>query len=270
MRRIFKILFAMAGAVCICSCILLFQFYRIYQESAEEYAALAGEAVMLKKPAEEKAEPADQMSAEAPPLLAVDFEALRSVNEEICAWIDFPGQEASYPVVQGADNEYYLNHTFRRTESLCGGIFADCRNEGILTDDNTIIYGHNMRNGSMFGFLKKYLEEAHYQKYPYFDLYLPDTVYRCRILACCRVPADWDYFPISFDDDEGKNAFVERMRAECGYETVDAAVFAGAAVNTAGDTVSGGPLVMLSTCTGRGHTHRLVVLARADMGEDKK
>lgn len=248
MRRIFRILSVLSGMIFVGSLVLLFWFHSVYQESRTEYAELAKEAVQRKKiqnPAEEKAEP-----EEVPPLLSVNFEELKAQNEEVCAWIDFPGQEKSYPVVQSDNNEYYLNHSVRRTKNVCGSIFADSRNSGIFTDENTILYGHNMRNDSMFGFLSDYLEEEHWKTYPYFDMYLPDQTYRCRILACLRVRADWSNFPTQFEDSADRTAFVQIMKKSCPYQTIEQ------------DSIER-PLMMLSTCTGRGHTHRLVVLAEA-------
>lgn len=262
MRRMFKLFSILFGVIFAGSLMLLFWFHSVYQESKEEYADLAREAVQVRKrqdPAKEQAEP-----EEVPPLLSVNFEELKTQNEEVCAWIDFPGQEKSYPVVQTDNNEYYLNHSFRRGQSICGSIFADSRNSGILTDDNTILYGHNMRNDSMFGFLSDYLKEEHWKEYPYFDLYLPETTYRCRIFACLRVKADWSNFPIQFEREEaeGENLdplasssrereeFIQRMKQSCPYPTME-------------QDSEERPLIMLSTCTGRGHTHRLVVLAEA-------
>ena len=249
MKRIFKVLSVLAGLLCVGCLVLLFQFHRTYKKSSEEYAGIANEAVRIKNiqnPTEEKAEP-----EEVPPLLSVDFEALQAINGEVYAWIDFPGQERSYPVVQSENNEYYLNHTFKGYENLCGSIFADCRNSGIFTDSNTVLYGHNMRNLSMFGFLRKYQEEEYYKAYPYFDIYLSESTYRCRILACCKVAADWSNFPTQFADEEERKEFIGKMMDSCAYETI------------APDAENERPLVMLSTCTGRGHTYRLILLAEA-------
>ncbi len=245
MKRIFKVLSVLACLVCIGCLVLLFQFHRTYRESSEEYAGLANEVVQVKNLAE-KAEP-----KEVPPLLSVDFEELQAINEEVCAWIDFPGQDRSYPVAQAEDNEYYLNHTFKKNSNIGGSIFADARNSHILTDDNTVFYGHNMRNLSMFGFLRKYQEEEHYKAYPYFDIYMPDSTYRCRILACCKVAADWSNFPTQFEDNAERTDFVKKMKASCVYETTEL------------DSEMERPLVMLTTCTGRGYNYRLIVLAEA-------
>lgn len=249
MKRIFKLLSVLAGLVCLVSLAALFQFRKTYQKSEQEYAEVAQEAVQVKQiqnPAEGfEAEP------EVPPLLSVDFEKLKAQNNEICAWIDFPGQNKSYPVVQSDNNEYYLNHSFRGAENSCGSIFADCRNQGILEDANTVLYGHNMRNLSMFGFLRNYQKEEHFKRYPYFDLYLPDGTYRCRLLACRRVEADWSNFPIQFESEAARNSFLAEMQRYSPYRMNEP------------DKEEERPLVMLSTCIGRGHTHRLVVLAEA-------
>lgn len=251
MKRIFKVLAVLAGLICIGSLVMLLKINRTYEESNEEYQELAYEAVQVKNLTEQ----AEQ--EEVPPLLSVDFEDLQSINEEVCAWIDFPGQERSYPVVHGEDNEYYLNRTFRKNPNSGGSIFADARNEQVMGDDNTVLYGHNMRNLSMFGFLRKYQEEAHYQAFPYFDIYLPETIYRCQILSCCKVAADWNNFPTQFETEEERASFIRKMKNSCAYETSEV------------DSTQERPLVMLTTCTGQGYDYRLVVLAEAYVLEEQ-
>ena len=75
---------------------------------------------------------------------------LKSTNESIVGWIEVPGTSISYPIVQGDDNSWYLYHTISGQSNPSGAIFLDYRNNSDFTDRHSLIYGHNMRDGSMF------------------------------------------------------------------------------------------------------------------------
>ena len=92
----------------------------------------------------------------------VDFEKLKNINNEVVGVIKVNGTNIEYPVVKHSDNEFYLNHSFDKTENGAGWIFADYRDSLDGTDRNTIIYGHNRRDGKMFGTLKNVLKEEWY------------------------------------------------------------------------------------------------------------
>ena len=89
----------------------------------------------------------------------IDFEKLKQINDESVAYLKVNGTNIEYPVVKHSDNSYYLNHSFDKTENGAGWIFSDYRNSFDGTDKNLIIYGHNRRDGSMFGSLKNILTE---------------------------------------------------------------------------------------------------------------
>ena len=106
--------------------------------------------------------------------MPVDFEALRKVNPDIIGWIVIPGMEISYPIVQGEDNDYYLKHTFDKAENASGCIFVEVENSPDFSDNNTFVYGHNMKNKSMFAKLNRYQEEDTFRKNPEFVIYTPE------------------------------------------------------------------------------------------------
>lgn len=81
-------------------------------------------------------------------------------------WILIPNTVISYPLLQGEDNQYYLNHTWKKWTSAVGAIFMDSQNNPNLTDFNTIVYGHRMNNGSMFASLKNYKKQSYWQAHP--------------------------------------------------------------------------------------------------------
>ncbi len=90
---------------------------------------------------------------------ASKFEELYKINPDLVGILSIPSLNLLYPVVQGADNEKYLNITFEGKKNPAGCLFMDCQNNNTFMDDNTYIYGHNMKDGSMFGSLKKMTRE---------------------------------------------------------------------------------------------------------------
>ena len=92
----------------------------------------------------------------------IDFAKLKQKNSDAIAWIKVNGTDIDFPVVKGTDNSYYLTHNFDKEKNKAGWIFADYRNKFDGTDKNIIIYGHNMKNGSMFASLKDVIKEEWY------------------------------------------------------------------------------------------------------------
>lgn len=92
----------------------------------------------------------------------IDFVKLKQKNSDAIAWIKVNGTDIDFPVVKGTDNSYYLTHNFDKEKNKAGWIFADYRNKFDGTDKNIIIYGHNMKNGSMFASLKDVIKEEWY------------------------------------------------------------------------------------------------------------
>ena len=92
----------------------------------------------------------------------IDFAKLKQKNSDAIAWIKVNGTDIDFPVVKGTDNSYYLTHNFDKEKNKAGWIFADYRNKFDGTDKNIIIYGHNMKNGSMLASLKDVIKEEWY------------------------------------------------------------------------------------------------------------
>lgn len=94
----------------------------------------------------------------------IDFDNLKEKNKDAIAFLKVNGTNVEYVVVKGNDNKYYLNHSFDGKYNIAGWIFADYKNKFDGTDKNIVVYGHNRRDGSMFGSLKKALKEEWYKK----------------------------------------------------------------------------------------------------------
>ena len=152
-----------------------------YYDGQKEYEEL--KEYTEEEPNGQQDDPAESKAEEK----TIDFAELRKINEDIVAWIQIPGIDVDYPVVQGEDNEYYLYHTFRKEANKAGSIFLDYRNRADFTEQRVIIYGHNMKDGSMFSSLKKYQDSVLREESGTVYLYLPEKTLQLEIVACERV-----------------------------------------------------------------------------------
>lgn len=178
----------------------------------------------------------------------IDFTQLLSVNSDIVGWLRIRALDISYPVVQGKDNDYYLHRTFEKTDNFAGCLFVNSYNMGDFTDQNTIIYGHNMKNGSMFGKLKNFNDPEVFKKSRYFWIFTPDFIYQYRIFSASVVDKTGLTYQISFTDDEF-DQFISRA-------------YSNSVVDNQGVTVTKEDrIVTLSTCTGDDST-RFVVMGK--------
>jgi len=117
-------------------------------------------------------------------------DAQRNINEDISAWIRIPNTYIDYPVVHYGDNIFYLDHDILRQKAAAGSLFIDSRNRAGFTDFNTVIYGHNMKNGTMFGELNNFSDINFFANNPTGQLFLPDRTYTLEIFAYLRIKQD--------------------------------------------------------------------------------
>lgn len=178
----------------------------------------------------------------------MDFSALRQQNPDVLGWILIPGTRVSYPVVQGTDNSYYLDHTWRGGKNSVGAIFMECRNSSDLSDFNTIIYGHRMNNRSMFGTLSQYKSRSYWQAHPYVYLTDDSGTHRYEIFAAGEVSVDSDVYRLGLRSSSGRQSFLDSCLSL-------------SALNTGVTPHTYDKVLTLSTCTGNGHATRWVVQA---------
>ena len=198
-----------------------------YQKSASEYDALE-EVVFAKtevfenetEEITEKTEVEEKLplTAEEKEILA-GIEKLREENPNVIGWIKFDNLELSYPVMQGEDNDYYLNHTFSGEKNAAGSIFMEAANTADFNDSHTIIYGHNMKNRSMFGSLKTYKTEDFYPGNEYFTVYTPDKVYRYEIFAYYDISMYGEIYSVQFKPGELFQEILDNMCRRSYYDT---------------------------------------------------
>ncbi len=149
------------------------------EESKEEKEEKEEPETPVEKPEETER---DFRTTEKPPV-TVDFESLKAINEDVVGWLYIGSLDLSYPIVQGEDDDYYLHRTFEQTYNFSGSIFVEYLNSSDFSDPNTIIYGHNMQNGSMFGYLLRLTAEDLYKKDPYFWILTPDGNYKYAMFS---------------------------------------------------------------------------------------
>lgn len=247
----------------------LYGFYKEYKKGSDEYDnleniyAVVDEAAQTENLADLENEDVQQMvegrevavinedgEEKTVPVMynPIDFEELKTVNEDIVGWLKIRALDISYPVVQAEDNDYYLHRTFERTDNFAGCLFMNCDNRSDFTDQNTIIYGHNMKNGSMFGKLKKFNEEETFKKSAYFWIFAPDIIYQYQIFSAMTVNKTGLTYQTFFTEEDHQTL-------------IDTALERSVVDNTGIEVTKDDRIVTLSTCTGDDAT-RFVVMGR--------
>lgn len=109
-------------------------------------------------------------------------EQLKSINSDYKMWIQIENTNINYPVVQGSDNDYYLKHNFRKESNISGTVFVESAND-IDNDKNIILYGHNMRNGTMFNNITNYKEESFFNEDNKINIIMNNTLYEYEVFS---------------------------------------------------------------------------------------
>lgn len=184
-------------------------------------------------------------------LAKVDFDALQAVSPDVCGWLQIPAlEQINYPIVCRGDNTFYLNHNWEGESSSFGAIFLESGNSRDFQDCYSIVYGHNMKDGSMFGSLKKYADALFYQENGgTVFLYLPTETRIYQIFSVRTVDADDpSVYTIGFVQDADFSDYVAKLKDDSEYDTgVEADME---------DSV-----ITLSTCSGNGIS-RLIIHAK--------
>jgi sortase B len=142
----------------------------------------------------------------------VDFPALAAKNPEICAWVRVDDAAISLPVVRTKDNSYYLTHLFDERKNKLGTPFIDAGNAGDFSDRHTVIYGHALKSGAMFGFLWEYENPNYFSRHPQILLDLPDgRQLALAVFACSRIEGVRGAIPIAFDTEASFLSFIDDL-----------------------------------------------------------
>lgn len=184
--------------------------------------------------------------------LEKSFINLIKINDDTVGWLTVNNTNINYPIVQADDNEYYLKRDFYKSKTSSGWVFMDYRNNAIVLDDNTIIYGHKLKNGLMFGSLSDVLKSSWYKdsenQIITFDIL--STNIKWQIFSIYKTSYTTEYLKTSFMTAESYNEFVEEIQEKSIYDFNQELEY-------------GDKILTLSTCTGFSSSNqRLVVHAK--------
>jgi sortase B len=208
----------------------IFQSYReaenLYEDTADEYMTVAA--------------PDEKEELKAP--IEVDFTDILKINQDVIGWIYMEDTVVNYPVLQGENNLYYLDKTYYKKYLASGSIYLDSDNERDFSDAHCIIYGHNMKNHTMFGDLSDFRDEEYLKNHPYVDLILVDgTWLRYEIFSLYRAHVDDGTYRLPLNIEKNFKPFMELVNEKNMFADADSLNLP--AVKT-GDKV-----LTLSTCT---------------------
>ena len=229
----------------------LYHIYTEYKKGTDEYNQIE-EMAVTERDADsgEVAGP----NAQLKPPIEVDFDKLKSVNEDVVGWIYVDAlPDISYPIVKGKDNQTYLHQTYEKNYNFAGTIFVDYENSCDFSVCNTLVYGHNMKNGSMFGHLKKFREDDKlYKQDKYFWILTPERNYRYEIITAYTTGVNSDTYTLFKGPGEEFEKYLETIKGYSEIQTDDT------------DLTIKDRIVTLSTCTGNESTRFVVQGKRVD------
>ena len=236
-----SIAFIIALAVFVFSAYKLYTIFAEYKKGEDEYKEIVEEVIVEEPVVKEEEE-------EKETIFKVDFSKLKEMNGETVAWIRFENpSQINYPVLHTSDNEKYLKTTFEQKRNSAGALFVDAGNAGDFSDRNTIIYGHNMKNGSMFGKLREYKKYDFYKENPYFYVYTPDDVeHKYQVFAVAVVEDTAINYKKQFSNEQEFLNYIKDITAHSIYKT-------------GVEVTAESKIVTLSTCTNVTDTQRFVV-----------
>lgn len=178
--------------------------------------------------------------------VTIDFDYLHQQNEDVAGWIYCEGTPISYPVLQSNDNSYYLYRLLDGTDNPSGSLFLDFRNQFDMSDWNSIIYGHNMHDGSMFASLNEYKKQDYYEEHPTMYFMTPEKAYRVELIAGIFGKADSTFYDFPVDE-EDRDAVVQGWLDQSTFETK-------------AEILPDDRFITLSTCTYEFDSARYVVI----------
>ena len=241
LRKALYILCIVGAGLCIG---FLAYYYIRLQENKKIYEDLQSQTETQTLAAETEEKIAETEQSQTKPDIPVDFEKLWEINPEIYAWIEIPGTSVAYPIVQSAsDNSYYLNHTIEGMAGYPGSIYTEGINSKDFQDFNTMIYGHDMEDGSMFGGLHQFEDSEYLKNHETLIIYTPEHKLTYRI-----------FMTLTYDDRHimGSFDFSEKEEREAYLASIG---------NTDTEVTADSKIVTLSTCIATQPSNRFLVEA---------
>ncbi len=180
----------------------------------------------------------------------INFDELIAVNPDVYAWIRIPNTNIDYPVAQSSsDDSFYLSHNINKEYEFAGMIYTEMKNSKDFTDPNTVLYGHNMLDGSMFQNLHLFRDEEFFDENPYIYIYTPGHILTYEIFSAYRY--DNRHILNSFDFSD-KEVFAEYLEFALNPKSLIVNVRSGV------DVTVEDKIITLSTCIGDSNYRYLV------------
>ena len=201
-------------------------------------------------------EPETTTNPEAALIPDINFDALDGVGSNLVAWLYSPETVINYPVAQGQDNFYYLNHLADGTENGNGCLFIDWKNASDFSDENTVIYGHHMQSGKMFASLVNYADQSYFEGHPVIYLTTRTGKYKIELFSGYTTDRNSSAYTLRFAT---KHEFAEWLR-----EVSDKSDFRTSMRLSTEDHI-----VTLSTCAYSFYDARYVVHGRLTLVEER-
>lgn len=262
-KNIYRIILAISLILIVVAAVNIVILSREYRAGINEYKALEKyvEVVDNTKPVQKEKEETEEVQEEVkksviPVSLQIDYAQLKAINEDFVGWLYYEPLELSYPIVRGNDNEYYTHYTFENENNSSGAIFLDFLNRPNFQDFNTIVYGHNMRNGTMFGSLKKLLNDnSIIEENPYFYIFTEDKAFMYEIASVYITNSESKTYDL-IETEEDQSNYIEYIKSVSTW-------------TWGKDIVPQDKIVTLSTCHGLHSTNRTVVHGVLIASEDR-
>ena len=184
MRKIINII--LVAIIILCLSIIGYKYYNYNKDDKlnseiQDLQPVINEASDLDNNSSGENDGQDQ-SKEGNYVNSANEEELKSINSDYKMWIQIENTNINYPVVQGSDNDYYLKHNFRKESNISGTVFVESAND-IDNDKNIILYGHNMRNGTMFNNITNYKEESFFNEDNKINIIMNNTLYEYEVFS---------------------------------------------------------------------------------------
>ena len=195
--------------------IQLVQKYFDYSNSELEYTSLKQYAPVVSDVPTETNQPKSTSN----PNLGFNPQALKQINSDFVGWIKIPGTNIDYPMAQGNDNTYYLTHSFKKERNSAGSIFLDYRIMGDFEGKNSIIFGHHMRNDTMFAQINLFKSSYFSKLHPYAYIFTPKGRLKYEYIGSYIFPGNKNVLKISFNDKKSFLNYIKQIQSISSYKT---------------------------------------------------
>ncbi len=195
--------------ICMAALLIGTSIYIVYYFASHKRSADSIEEMRNKVRSDYKYNDEDYISGAANVVIPVDIEELKEINPDIYAWLYIPGTEVDYPILQSDNAGYYLNHDSEGNRSATGAIYTENLNNKEFEDFNTVIYGHNMKNGSMFGGLHSYEDPDFFDEHRTIYVYTSSYVIKYTVFAAYRYDDRHILKSFDFNDENVKKKYID-------------------------------------------------------------